>query len=43
MLEAANESLHRRGQLVYLDSARGGVTPKPARPVSASTETAIEA
>jgi predicted dehydrogenase len=43
MLEAANESLHRRGQLVYLDSPQGVVTPKPARAVSASPETAIEA
>jgi len=42
MLEAVNESLHRRGQLVYLDSAQGAA-PKPARAAVATTEAALEA
>jgi len=42
MLEAANESLHRRGQLVYL-SLQDAATKIPARASSANTETAIEA
>jgi predicted dehydrogenase len=43
MLEAANESLHRRGQLVYLDPAQSAATPKPARATVASTATVLEA
>jgi len=45
MLEAANESLHKRGQLVYLDHPHSAVVPRPARAVSVShsAETAIEA
>jgi len=43
MLEAANESLHRRGQLVYLDSHQGRVAPKPARATLVTPETVLEA
>ncbi len=43
MLEAANESLRRRGHLVYLESPQSGIAPKPTRTVSAGSETAIEA
>jgi predicted dehydrogenase len=42
MLEAANESLRRRGQLVYF-APQGAATPSPARAIPASTGTAIEA
>src|SRR5579863_9753584 len=33
MLEAANESLHKRGQLVYLDHPQGTTSPRPAMTV----------
>jgi len=42
MLEAANESLHRRGQVVYLDS-QGATAPRPALSVVPSPKVAIEA
>jgi predicted dehydrogenase len=42
MLEAANESLRRRGQLVYF-SPQGATTPSPTRAIPVSTGTAIEA
>jgi predicted dehydrogenase len=43
MLEAANESLHRRGQLIYLSSTQDVIVPRPAQAVPANIETAIEA
>ena len=43
MLEAANESLHRGGQLVYLDSHQSAVTPKPPMATVATTATVLEA
>lgn len=42
MLEAANESLRRRGQLVYF-TPQGAATPSPARTIPASTGTAMNA
>ena len=42
MLEAANESLHRRGHVVYLDS-QGAASPRPALGVSTNPKLAIEA
>lgn len=43
MLEAANESLHRRGQVIYLDSHPGTPAPKPARATMPTAGTALEA
>jgi predicted dehydrogenase len=43
MLEAANESLHKRGQLVYLDHPQGTTSPRPAMTVSATPDLAVEA
>jgi predicted dehydrogenase len=43
MLEAANESLHKRGQLVYLSPTHGSVAPRPAMAVSHEADLAIEA
>jgi predicted dehydrogenase len=43
MLEAANESLQRRGQLIYLNPSHAAVAPMPTSPPSASLEVAIEA
>ena len=42
MLEAANESLRRRGQLVYF-AHQGAATPSPARAIPAGTGTAMNA
>jgi len=42
MLEAANESLHRRGQVVYLDS-QGAAAPRPAMGIVPNPKVAIEA
>jgi predicted dehydrogenase len=43
MLEAANESLHKRGQLIYLDHPQGTASPRPAMTVSANPNLAVEA
>jgi predicted dehydrogenase len=43
MLEAANESLHKRGQLVYLDNPQATASPRPAMTVSANPNVAVEA
>jgi predicted dehydrogenase len=43
MLEAANESLHKRGQLVYLSSTQSTVTPRPAMAAATRADLAIEA
>jgi predicted dehydrogenase len=43
MLEAANESMHKRGQLVYLSSPHGAVVPRSATAVRPSPDLAIEA
>jgi predicted dehydrogenase len=43
MLEAANESMHKRGQLVYLSSSQGGPELRPATAVTPSGDLAIEA
>ena len=43
MLEAANESMHKRGQLVYLSSSHDGPELRPATAVTPSDDLAIEA
>jgi predicted dehydrogenase len=43
MLEAANESMHKRGQLVYLSSSQGGPELRPATAVTPRGDLAIEA
>jgi hypothetical protein len=43
MLEAANESMHKRGQLVYLSSSQDGPELRPATAVTPSDDLAIEA
>jgi predicted dehydrogenase len=43
MLEAANESMHKRGQLVYLSSSQGGPELRLATAVTPRGDLAIEA
>jgi predicted dehydrogenase len=43
MLEAANESMHKRGQLVYLSSSQGSPELRPTTAVPPSGDLAIEA
>jgi predicted dehydrogenase len=43
MLEAANESMHKRGQLVYLAPSQRAATLRPAAVVPASSDLAVEA